>query len=117
MRAMNTMGKDLTKSTESLGLEIDELAFYQVLAESEVAVDKMDDEHLIQIATEITDTLRKLVTVDWQQHESVRARLRNIVRITLRKYGYPPAEQNRAVDLMLQNTEKFSDYWISQTSH
>lgn len=111
------MAKDLTKAAkegERLGLAFDELAFYQALAENESAVDKMGDELLIQIAKEITDILRQSVAVDWQKRESIRARLRNIVRITLRKYGYPPDGQNRAVDLILQNTEKISDHWSSQ---
>lgn len=111
------MAKDLTKASkegERLGLEFDELAFYQALAENESAVDQMGDDMLIKIAKEITDTLRQSVAVDWQKRESIRARLRNIVRITLRKYGYPPDGQNRAVDLILKNTEKISDHWSSQ---
>jgi type I restriction enzyme R subunit len=53
-------------------------------------VDRLGDEVLKKIAVEITDRLRNSTWVDWQKRESVRARLRNLVRITLRRYKYPP---------------------------
>ena len=114
MEELIKMAKDLVKEAkegERLGLEFDELAFYQALADNESALDEMGDDLLISIAKEITGLLKKSVTVDWQRRESIRARLRILVRRTLRKYGYPPDGQDGAIDLILRNTEKISDQW------
>ena len=57
----------------------------------------MGDATLKKLATELTEKLRASTTVDWQMRESVRARLRNLVRITLRRYRYPPDKQEDAI--------------------
>ncbi|GMB66955.1 hypothetical protein PBNK5_04700 [Pectobacterium brasiliense] len=53
----------------------------------------------------MTAQLRKSTTVDWQVRESVRARLRVLVRQTLRKYKYPPDKTPYAVELILKQAE------------
>ena len=53
--------------------------------------------------------------MDWQKRESVRARLRNLVRITLRRYKYPPDKQEDAINLVLQQAERLSEDWSSGT--
>ncbi|MGR9074461.1 MAG: type I restriction enzyme endonuclease domain-containing protein, partial [Gammaproteobacteria bacterium] len=63
------------------------------------------------MAHELVEKLRNSVTVDWQKRESVRARLRNIVRILLRRYKYPPDKQEDAIDLVLRQAEVLSDGW------
>ncbi|MBL8025228.1 MAG: type I restriction endonuclease subunit R [Fibrobacteres bacterium] len=95
----------------SLGLSSDEIAFYDALAENESAVRELGDETLKKIAQEITEKLRKSTTVDWQQRESVRAKLRNLVRITLRRYKYPPDKTDVAIELVLKQAEVLSDEW------
>ncbi|WP_113773080.1 type I restriction enzyme endonuclease domain-containing protein, partial [Vibrio cholerae] len=55
-----------------LGLNPDEIAFYDALANNESAVRELGDEILKKIAVEITDKLRKSTTVDWQVRDSVR---------------------------------------------
>jgi len=50
-------------------------------------------------------------TVDWQKRDSVRARLRNLVRITLRRHKYPPDMQETAIALVLSQAERLSDEW------
>jgi type I restriction enzyme R subunit len=57
---------------------------------------------LKKIAHELTENLRQNVTVDWSVRESVRARLRLMVKRILRKYKYPPDQQEGAVELVLQ---------------
>ncbi|MGV6816914.1 MAG: type I restriction endonuclease subunit R [Thiotrichales bacterium] len=96
---------------EALGLNPDELAFYDALANNESAVRELGDDTLKKIAHEITEKLRKSTTVDWQVRESVRAKLRNLVRITLRRYKYPPDKTNEAIDLVLRQAEVLSDAW------
>ncbi len=96
---------------EAMGLNDSELAFYDALADNVSAVEKMGDETLKTIAREVTDKLRNSTTVDWQKRESVRARLRNLVRITLRRYKYPPEMQEEAIRLVLEQAECLSDAW------
>lgn len=101
------------KDGEKLGLNGDEKAFYDALADNKSAVDIMGDETLKKIAQELTEKLRRSVTVDWQNRDSVRARMRNIIRIILRRYKYPPDKQLMAIDLVMRQTEALSDEWSS----
>ncbi|AKB36162.1 Type I restriction-modification system, restriction subunit R [Methanosarcina siciliae C2J] len=108
------MSKDFREAAnrgEKLGLSESELAFYDALADNESAVRELGDEVLKQIALELTEKLRKSTTVDWQKRESVRARLRNLVRITLRRYKYPPDKQEEAIQLVLKQAERMTDEW------
>ena len=84
------------------------------LANNESAVRELGDEILRTIAHELVEKLRNSVTVDWQKRESVRARLRNIVRILLRRYKYPPDKQDEAVELVLRQAEVLSDGWSQE---
>jgi type I restriction enzyme R subunit len=109
--AMAKEFQEAMKRHEKLGLNEDELAFYDALANNESAVRELGDEILRTIAHELVEKLRNSVTVDWQKRESVRARLRNIVRILLRRYKYPPDKQDDAIDLVLRQAEVLSDGW------
>ncbi|HFT8963828.1 TPA: type I restriction endonuclease subunit R [Escherichia coli] len=94
-----------------LGLTPDEIAFYDALAENESAVRELGDDTLRKLAIEVTLKLRQSTTVDWQVRESVRARLRILVRQTLRKYKYPPDKTPGAVELILKQAEVVSNSW------
>lgn len=97
----------------ALGLGQDEIAFYDALANNENAVRELGDEVLKKIAIEITEKLRTSTTVDWQVRESVRARLRILVRRTLQKWKYPPpgSGEDDAVELVLKQAESLSNEW------
>jgi type I restriction enzyme R subunit len=95
----------------ALGLGPDEIAFYDALSNNESAVRELGDELLKKIAVEITEKLRASTTVDWQVRESVRAKLRILVRRTLQKWKYPPDQQADAVELVLKQAESLSDAW------
>ncbi|HJH31560.1 MAG TPA: type I restriction endonuclease subunit R [Methanosarcinaceae archaeon] len=94
-----------------LGLQPDELAFYDALANNESAVRELGDETLKKIAVEITEKLRRSTTVDWQVRDSVRAKLRILVRRTLQRYKYPPDMAADAVELVLEQAEALSNAW------
>jgi type I restriction enzyme R subunit len=87
---------------QQLGLSEDEVRFYDALAHNESAVRELTDETLKKIAHELADNLRKNLTVDWSARESVQAKLRLMVKRILRKYKYPPDQQEAAVELVLQ---------------
>ena len=96
---------------EALGLGPDEVAFYDALSENESAVRELGDDMLKALAVEVTEKLRNSVTVDWQKRESVRAKLRILVRRTLKRYKYPPDKQDGAVEMVLKQAETLSDVW------
>ena len=108
------MAKDFQSemSRESdLGLNADEIAFYDALANNESAVRMLGDEILKKIAIEITEKLRKSTTVDWQVRDSVRAKLKILVRRTLQKWKYPPDRAAEAVELVMKQAETLSNSW------
>ena len=94
-----------------LGLHPDEVAFYDALASNASAVRELGDETLKKIAVEITEKLRKSTTVDWQVRDSVRARLRILVRRTLQRYKYPPDKAPEAIEMVLKQAEVLSGSW------
>ncbi|EER61669.1 type I site-specific deoxyribonuclease, HsdR family [Acidovorax delafieldii 2AN] len=96
---------------EMLGLTEDEVRFYDALATNESAVKELTDETLKKIAHELTENLRQNLTVDWSERESVRAKLRLMVKRILRKYKYPPDLQEEAVDLVLRQAQVFGESW------
>lgn len=95
----------------ALGLGQDEIAFYDALANNESAVRELGDDTLKKIAVEITEKLRASTTIDWQVRESVRAKLRILVRRCLQKWKYPPDQQADAVELVLKQAETLSNTW------
>lgn len=101
-----------SKRGDELGLNDDELAFYDALANNEASVRELGDEILAKIAHELTASLRQNVTVDWNNRESVRARLRLMVRRILRKYKYPPDQQEGAAQLILEQAETLCEAWL-----
>jgi type I restriction enzyme R subunit len=103
--------QDALRREQALGLSPDEVAFYDALADNESAVRELGDDTLRKIAVEITEKLRSSTTVDWQVRESVRARLRILVRRTLQRWKYPPDKQEGAVELILKQAEALADTW------
>ena len=95
----------------ALGLNPDEVAFYDALASNESAVRELGDETLKKSDVEITEKLRGSTTVDWQVRESVRAKLRILVRRTLQRYKYPPDNAPAAIELIMEQAEVLSNHW------
>jgi type I restriction enzyme R subunit len=93
---------------EELGLTDQELAFYDALEVNDSAVKVLGDETLRTIARELVDIVRGNVTVDWMVKESVRAKLRTVVKRILRRHGYPPDKQERATLTVLEQAELLS---------
>jgi type I restriction enzyme R subunit len=96
---------------EELGLTPNEKCFYNALADNESAVRELGDEILKKIAHELTENLRQNLSVDWSKRESVRAKLRLMVKRILRKYKYPPDYQEGAVELVLRQAEALGEAW------
>ena len=108
------MAKDLdaaTKRGHDLGLNDDEIAFYDALAANESAIKAMGDDKLKVIAAELIRMVRKSVTIDWTLREGARAKIRVIVKRILNKWGYPPDLQEEAVKTVLQQAELLCADW------
>jgi type I restriction enzyme R subunit len=97
---------------DQLGLSEDEVRFYDALANNESAVRELTDETLKKIAHELAENLRKNITVDWSARESVQAKLRLMVKRILRKYKYPPDQQETAVELVLMQARALGEAWV-----
>ncbi|WP_434717202.1 type I restriction endonuclease subunit R (plasmid) [Paraburkholderia sp. A2RO-4L] len=110
--AMAKKFREAANRGEDLGLTEDELRFYDALANNEAAVRMLGDETLRKIAHELTENLRRNISVDWAVRESVRASLRLMVKRILRKYRYPPDQQDEAVATVLLQAERLSAEWV-----
>ena len=98
---------------QELGLNEDELAFYDALETNDSAVRVLGDDTLRTIAQELVETVMRNATIDWTVRESVRARMRNAVRRVLRKYKYPPDKQEKAIETVIEQAELLSEEWAN----
>lgn len=105
--------KEADKEGEKLGLNNDEVAFYNALEINDSAVKVLGDDTLKEIAREIADKVRANATIDWTIRESARAKLMVLVRRTLNKWGYPPDKQAKAIDTVLKQAELLADFWTA----
>lgn len=101
--------RDAHMEGEQLGLTEEELAFYNAIALPENIHDFYDDETLVKITQELTDSLRRNRTIDWQKKESARANMRKTVKRLLKKYDYPPDEMKSALDKVIAQCELWVD--------
>ncbi|GAP71848.1 type I restriction-modification system, restriction subunit R [Candidatus Symbiothrix dinenymphae] len=101
--------KEADKRGEQLGLDYREYAFYTALEVNNSAVSILGDEILKHIAQELLKTIRNSATIDWAIKESVQADLRRNVRRILRKFGYPPDLQEKAVDTVLTQAKMLTE--------
>jgi type I restriction enzyme R subunit len=99
------------KRGSQLNLSEEEIAFYDALADNESAKQVLGDKTLRTMARELVETVRKNVTIDWTLRESVQARLRILVKRTLKKYGYPPDKQQKATDTVLEQAKLLCKDW------
>ena len=96
-----------------LGLNDDEIAFYDALAMNESAVQVMGVDELKVIAVELVTAVRKSVTIDWTVRESARAKIRVMVRRILKKHGYPPDLREEATRTVLEQAELLCADWAA----
>lgn len=111
--------READKRGVSLDLRVDELAFYDALADNPTAEAVLGDQVLKQIAHELVESVRKNTSIDWQLKESVQAKLRVLVKRILRKYKYPPddpstGEYTVSVNKVLDQAELLAEFWTSE---
>ncbi|MFW0764150.1 type I restriction endonuclease subunit R [Staphylococcus hominis] len=102
------LAKDIKQEQQrgnELGLNSDEIAFYDALVSHETAKKAMEDKELRAIAHELTKTVKENMGVDWSKRDSAKAKIRVAVRRLLKKYGYPPDLQKMAVEQVVEQAE------------
>ncbi len=103
--------RDEKNRGKELNMTEDEIAFYDALGVNDSAVKVLGDETLRKIALELTEMIRKSVTIDWTQRESVQADIRLKVKKILRKYSYPPDKEKAATETVLKQAELIAKGW------
>ena len=95
---------------KTLGLDDEELAFYDALTKPQAIKDFYENDELVAITRELTDTLRKNRTIDWQKKEDARARMRFAIKRLLKRHKYPPDEVPEAIETVMQQCELWVDH-------
>ncbi|MGL5621427.1 type I restriction enzyme endonuclease domain-containing protein, partial [Cetobacterium sp.] len=81
------------------------VAFYDALTRDEKVKEMLGDDILVQITKELTETIKKSMTIDWYDKESVQAQMRRSIRRLLKKFGYPPEDTEDATELVLKQAK------------
>ena len=106
------IAKQIAKAKEEgneLGLTTDELAFYDALTKPAAIKDFYENDELIAITKELTETLRKNKTIDWQKKDSARAKMRMMIKKLLKAHKYPPEGMDDAVRTVMTQCELWTD--------
>ena len=106
------LAKEIAQSeqvADSLGLNAEEKAFYDALTRPQAVKDFYTNEQLVNLTKELTEELRKNRTIDWQKKESARAGMRSKVKRLLKKYKYPPEEEQSALETVIHQCEQWAD--------
>ena len=101
--------RDSDSEAQEMGMSEYEYAFYTAVANNDSARELMQQDKLRELAVVLTERVRKNSSIDWTIKESVRAKLRVIVKRTLRQYGYPPDMQRLATDTVLKQAELIAE--------
>lgn len=113
------LAKDIAAANaegEALGLNAEELAFYDALTKPQAVKDFYEHEELIAITKELTDLLRKNRTIDWQKKDSARAGMRKLVKRLLKRHKYPPEGMDDAVQTVIGQCEMWTDNIVIENS-
>lgn len=106
------MAKDMMRDrtdAEKLGLNDEEMAFYDAITKPEAVKDFYNNDQLVSITRELTETLQRSATIDWQKKESARAGMRRAIKRLLNKYGYPPEGVDNAMETVMEQCELWAD--------
>lgn len=99
---------------KALGLTDEEMAFYDAITKPQAVKDFYDNDQLVAISRELTDTLQRSATIDWQKKESARAGMRRAIKRLLKKYKYPPEEAAGALETVMAQCELWADNKIHE---
>ncbi len=101
--------KQMDKEPEEMGLSQYEYAFYCAIADNKSAIEVMGKDKLRELAVVLYEKVKQNASIDWTIKESVKAKLKVIVKRILRQYGYPPDMQILATETVLHQAELIAD--------
>jgi len=99
----------MDKEPKEMGLSDAEYAFYTAIADNDSARQLMEKDKLRELAVVLYEKVKENASIDWTIKESVRAKLKVIVKRILRQYGYPPDMQLLATETVLKQAELIAD--------
>ena len=99
----------MDKEPAEMGLSDFEYAFYTAIANNESAREVMEKDKLRELAVVLFEKVKANASIDWTIKENVRAKLKVIVKRTLRQYGYPPDMQKLATETVLKQAEMIAE--------
>jgi type I restriction enzyme R subunit len=99
----------MDKEPQEMGLSDFEYAFYTAIANNDSARELMEKEKLRELAIVLFEKVKANASIDWTIKESVKAKLKVIVKRTLRQYGYPPDMQKLATETVLKQAELIAE--------
>jgi len=102
--------REMDAEPSKLGLSEYEYAFYTAVSNNDSALELMGKDKLRELAVILTEKIRQNASIDWTIKESVRAKLKVVVKRTLRQYGYPPDMQKLATEMVLKQAHIIADY-------
>lgn len=94
---------------ERLKLSPLEFAFYTAVANNDSAKELMQQDKLRELAVVLLQRVRENASIDWTIKENVKAKLKVIVKRTLRQFGYPPDMELLAIETVLMQAERIAD--------
>ncbi len=100
---------NMDSEASQLGLSEFEYAFYTAVADNKSARELMGKDKLRELAVILTERVKQNASIDWTIKESVRAKLKVIIKRTLRQYGYPPDMQKLATETVLKQAEMIAN--------
>ena len=90
---------------EAMGLNDIEYAFFCAVADNDSARELMGKDKLRELAILLYQRVKENVSIDWTIKESVKSKLKVMVKRALRQYGYPPDKQLLATETVLKQAE------------
>ena len=106
------LSKEISQNIEDkkkLGLNRDEVAFYDAVSQINNKEEIMKIEVLKELAKELVFKIRENKTIDWHKRETTRAKMRLVIKRLLTKYKYPPKGLERARELVIKQAEIFCE--------
>ncbi|GBD96099.1 MAG TPA: type I restriction endonuclease subunit R [Nitrospirae bacterium] len=101
--------QEMDKEPQEMGLSDFEYAFYTAIANNDSAREVMQKDKLRELAVVLFEKVKANASIDWTIKESVKAKLKVIVKRTLRQYGYPPDMQKLATETILKQAELIAE--------
>ncbi|WP_320837315.1 HsdR family type I site-specific deoxyribonuclease [Zhongshania sp.] len=99
-------------SFEDMGIDLEEKAFYDILARLAVKYDfTYPEDKLLDLAKAVKEVVQdKVKYTDWSQRDDIKAGLKVGLILVLAKFGYPPVDRDEVYKEIFEQAENFKKY-------